>query len=171
MNAFLDISGKGLRYAALAASAVGGMTMLVMLGIVATNIAMRFLGGTLRGTSEISGYLCALAVGLCMPAAQAAGSHIAGGVWTSSFPQTVQRIQKCAASLLCMVLLALVARELHSLAEYARDMDEYIDGFNIPYYGMTFGFALGIALHTAIFAHTALRTVFPKKTTVAGGAQ
>jgi len=170
MNRFLDISEKWLRYAALAAASVGGMAMLVMLGIVTTNIAMRFLGGTLRGTSEISGYLCALAVGLCMPAAQAAGSHIAGGVWTSSFPLRMQRIQKCGASLLCMVLLALVARELYSLAEHAWDMDEYIDGFSIPYYGMAFGFALGIALHAAIFAHTALRVIFPKKSQPVGGA-
>ena len=171
MNTFLGLAEKYLRYAALAAAAVGGLAMLVMLGIVSTNIAMRFFGGTLRGASEISGYLCALAVGLCMPAAQAAGSHIAGGVWTSSFPQAAQRFQKCASSLLCMALLFLVARELYSLAEYSRDMGEYIDGFNIPYYGMTFGFAAGIVLHATIFAQAALRAVFPTPSKTPRGAQ
>ena len=164
MNTILDSTEKGLRYAALAAAGIGCLAMLVMLGIVSTNIALRPFGYPLRGTAEISGYICALAVGLCMPAAQLAGSHIAGGVWTSSFPRAAQLLQKSICSLLCMALLAFTARELYGIAEYAQEMGEYIDGFNIPYYGMTLGLALGIALHAAIFAHTALRSIIPGNT-------
>lgn len=161
MNAFLNVSEKYLRYAALVAAAFGGLAMLGMLGIVSANIVLRPFGGSVRGTVEISGYLCALAVGLCMPAAQTVGSHITAGVWVSSLPRAVRLLQKGVSSLLCAALLALVARELFAIAEYARDMGEYIEGFDLSYDGMALGFALGVGLHAAIFVHTFLRAVFP----------
>ena len=170
MNVVLDISEKWLRYTALAAAAVGGLAMLAMLGIVSANIVMRPFGGSIRGTVEVSGYLCALAVGLCMPAAQTVGSHITAGVWVPSLPRSVRLIQKAMSSLICAALLALVAGELLGIAEYARDMGEYIEGFTISYSGMALGFAFGIALHAAVFAHTVLRAVFPAGEKDRGGA-
>lgn len=170
MNTALDITEKWLRYAALAAAAFGGLAMLLMLGIVSANIALRPFGESVRGTVEISGYLCALAVGLCMPAAQTVGSHITAGVWVPALPRPVRLAQKAISGLLCAALLALVARELFDIAGYARDMGEYIEGFEISYYGMALGFAFGIALHAAIFAHTALRAVFPPIKRETGGA-
>ena len=161
MNAILDVSEKWLRSLSLAAAAVGGAVMLVMLAVVTANIVLRPFGGTIRGTVEISGYLCALAVGLCMPAAQTVGSHISAGLWVASLPRFMRRMQKAAAALLCAGLLTLVARELAGIAEYARDMGEYIEGFDISYYGMALGFALGIGLHAVLFLHAALRVFFP----------
>jgi TRAP-type C4-dicarboxylate transport system permease small subunit len=170
MNAILDASETWLRRAALAAAAAGGFAMLVMFGVIAANIALRPFGASLRGTVEISGYLCALAVGLCMPAAQAAGSHIAAGIWASSLPRPVRLLQKGASGLICSSLLALVARELFGIAEYAREMGEYIEGVGVSSWGMAAGLALGASLHAAIFAHAALRAVFPAGKNNKGGA-
>lgn len=169
MNAFLDVSEKWLRYAALGAAVIGGLAMLSMLGVVTANIVMRPFGGTIRGTVEVSGYLCALAVGLCMPAAQTVGSHIAAGVWVPSLPRIVRLAQKAASSLISAALLALVARELFAIAAYAHDMGEYIEGFDISYYGMALGFAAGVGLHAVIFVHTACRALFPAPEQNAGG--
>lgn len=163
MNAFMDISEKWLHHAAYAAAAVGGVVMLAMLGIVGANIVMRPLGGSIRGAVEISGYLCALAVGLCMPSAQAVGSHIAAGLWASSLPRGLRRIEKAACNLMCAGLLALTARELFAVADYAVEAGEYIEGFDISYYGMALGFAFGIALHAVLFLHAALRAFFPAR--------
>lgn len=161
MNTILDITEKWLRNASLAAAVLGGIAMLAMLVIVFGNIVMRPFGESIRGTVEISGYLCALAVGLCMPAAQTVGSHIAAGVWVSSLPRPVRLLQKLLSSLICAALLALVARELFGIAGYADGMGEYIEGFGISYSGMALGFAAGICLHAALFAHAAFRAVFP----------
>lgn len=163
MSGLLRASDTVLRKLAYLAAALGGMVMLVMLAVVTANICMRPFGGSIRGTVEVSGYLCALAVGLCMPAAQMAGSHIAAGLWSGSLPRPVRRFEKLGVSLLCAGLLFLVARELLGIAEYAADMGEYIEGFDVSYYGMALGFAFGIALHGLIFIHTALGVVFPAK--------
>lgn len=165
MNTILNASEKGLRHAAFAAAAVGGLVMLVMLGVISANIVLRPFGGSVRGTVEISGYLCALAVGLCMPAAQMAGSHIAAGVWVSSLPGPARQAQKGFSSLICAALLAVAASELYGIAGYAADMGEYIEGFDISYYGMALGFAFGIALHAVILVHAACRAVFPERKT------
>ncbi len=162
MNYLLTISEKWLRRAAFAAAAAGGSAMLFMLGVVLANIVLRPFGWSIRGSVEISGYLCALAVGLCMPAAQMAGSHIAAGVWASSMPRLVRLAQRGIGSLICAVLLALAASELFGIAGYANDMGEYIDGFDISYAGMALGFAFGIALHAVMFVHAACRVVFPE---------
>lgn len=170
MNLFLDAAEKWLRYAALAAAAIGCLAMLAMLGIVAANIVMRPFGASIRGAVTISGYLCALAVGLCLPAAQMAGSHIAAGVWVSSLPQPVRLFQKGLSGLICAALLALIARELFGIAAYARDMGEYVEGFGFSYDGMALGFAFGVSLHAALFAHAVLRALFPARKAVPGGA-
>jgi len=122
---------------------------------------LRPFGGTVRGTVEASGYLCALGIGLCMPAAQMAGSHIAAGIWVSSLPRFVQLVQRGAGSLLCAILLFLACRELFGIAEYALDMGEVIEGFGISYCAMAIGFGFGLALHSTLFLHSFLCIFFP----------
>lgn len=163
MNALATTVERVLRALSVGAAVVGGIVMAAMLCVVVANIVMRPLGGGVRGVVEISGYLCALAVGLCMPAAQLAGSHINAGLWEASLPAFVRRAQKAAGNFICLGLLALVSRELFSIAEYARDMGEYIDGFGFSYYGMAIGFAFGIGLHAVLFLHALCRAVFPPK--------
>lgn len=161
MSAALTMAEKCLRGVSLAAAVFGGAVMLAMLCVITANIALRPFGGSIRGTVEISGYLCALAVGLCMPAAQLAGSHISAGLWASSLPRRVRQAQKAACNALCAGLLLLVSRELFGLAEYARDMGEYIEGFNISYYPMAVGFAFGIGLHALLFLQAVILTFTP----------
>jgi TRAP-type C4-dicarboxylate transport system permease small subunit len=157
----MDAMENWLRRAACIFAAIGGAVMLVMLALVTANMVSRPFGGTVRGTVEVSGYLCALGIGLCMPAAQMAGSHIAAGLWIASLPRPVQRIQGGAGNLLCAILLVFVGRELCDIAGYAFDLGEIIEGFGISHGGMAVGFACGIALHALMFLHAFLRTFFP----------
>lgn len=165
MSAVLGFSEKCLRALSLAAAVVGGVAMVVMLCIITANIVLRPFGESVRGTVEVSGYLCALAVGLCLPAAQRAGSHISAGLWVSSLPRFVRQLQNAAGSAVCAGLLLLAARELFSIAEYAHDMGEYIEGFDISYAFMAVGFAFGAALHAALFLASLGRMCLPAKET------
>lgn len=161
MYRFMDASETWLRRTAYAFATIGCAAMLLMLFLVTANIVLRPFGGTVRGTVEASGYLCALGIGLCMPAAQMAGSHIAAGLWISSLPRFAQLAQRGTGSLLGAAMLLLVCRELFGIAGYALDMGELIEGFDISYCGMAIGFGLGIGLHAALFLHSFLRVFFP----------
>ena len=161
MNRFTSATEIWLRRAAYACAAVGGAVMILMLALVTANMALRPFGGTVRGIVEISGYLCALGIGLCMPAAQMAGSHITAGLWVSSLPRSLQAAQGGAGNLLCAGLLFLVGRELFDIAAYALDMGETIEGFDISCCVMAVGFGLGIALHGTLFLHAFARMIVP----------
>ena len=170
MRGIMDATETWLRRAAYAAAALGGAAMIVMLVLVAANMALRPFGGTVRGTVEAGGYLCALGIGLCMPAAQMAGSHIAAGLWVSSLPGFAQTAQKIAGSLLCASLLVLVCRELFDIAAYAFESGETMEGFGISCCAMAAGFGLGIALHAALFLHALARVFFPASVRAREGA-
>jgi TRAP-type C4-dicarboxylate transport system permease small subunit len=157
----MDATETWLRRAAYAAAAIGGAAMILMLVLVTANMVLRPFGGTVRGAVEAGGYLCALGIGLCMPAAQMSGSHIAAGLWVSSLPDAAQLAQGSAGSLLCAILLILVGRELFDIAAYALETGESIEGFGISCCGMAAGFGLGVALHAALFLHAFLRVFFP----------
>ena len=160
MEDFLERTGRALRSCSLALAGVGGLALLLMLGLVCANIALRPLNGGIRGTMELSGYLCALAVGLCMPAAQLAGSHIAAGWWTGSLPGAARHAQRALCSLFCACLLAGAGVEILGVAEYADIMGEYIDGFDFSYAVMALGLALGLFAHAAIFIHETVSALF-----------
>jgi TRAP-type C4-dicarboxylate transport system permease small subunit len=155
----LERSAGLLRKAAYAMAACGVIGMLVMLGLVSANIVLRPFGAGLRGSVEISGYLCALAVGLCMPAAQLAGSHISVGLLAQKCPVCLQTAQTALCSLASCLALGLAGREIVAIAEYARDTGEYIEGFGISSYGLALGLAAGLFLHALLFAHSLLRLV------------
>ena len=157
MHKLMDAMGVWLRRIAYAFAAAGGAAMLTMLALVTANMVLRPFGGTVRGAIEASGYLCALGIGLCMPAAQIAGSHIAAGIWASSLPRFAHLTQKGASALLCTALLFLISRELFGIAEYALDAGDSIEGFGVSYCAVAIGFGIGMALHAAIFLHAFLR--------------
>ena len=153
---FLAVSEGFLRKASFAMAACGVLAMLAMLALVCANIGMRPFGASLRGSVEISGYLCALAVGLAMPGAQLAGSHISVGLLAHKLPRSVRMVQTALCSLAALLLLGLAGREILAIAEYARDMGEYVEGFGISYYPMAAGLAAGLLLHALLFAHSLL---------------
>lgn len=154
---------KLLRLLSRLASIIGCAALLAMLALVCANIAMRPFGGGIRGTVEMSGYLCALAVGLCLPAAQLAGSHISAGLWLRIFPPRFRLAQQALISLVCAGLLLAVGRELLALAEYTRESGEYIDGFDFSYFGMILGMAIGVALHGLVFVLTFFKILFSRQ--------
>ena len=151
---------KRLSYAAAIA---GGLCMLAVMAIICANIAMRAIGPGLHGAVEISGYLCALAVGLCLPAAQLNGSHIELGVLSSSFSERALLAQKSIVSLLSIIILLVVFKELLSLAGYTSISGELIEGFPFSFMFMVLGMALGVLLHGLVFICCMLRALLARQ--------
>lgn len=160
----LDHSERAIRRLSVCLAAVGVLLMLTMLVMICANISLRPFGSGIRGTVEAGGYLCALAVGLCMPGAQFAGSHISVGLRENRLPVVLRRLQEFVVNGVSALLLFFAGREVLSIAEYSRDMGEYIEGFNIPYYAMAAGLAAGLFVHALIFAHMLASTLLGRNT-------
>ena len=101
----------------------------------------------------MSGFLCAIAVGLFLPAAQLAGTHISAGFWADRQPRWLRKAEELLISLFCATLLALAGKELLMVASYSHFMGEYVYGFNLPVWGVILGLALGVLTHMLCFVH------------------
>ena len=152
---------RALRLGAGLAAGLGGCVLLLMLGVTCAGIVMRGLGGNLNGAVEIAGCLCALAVGLCLPAAQYAGSHVEVGVMAERLPKAARTAMRAPVNLACAAVLFLMAAELRELASDTVDIGETIEGCPFSSACMTLGLALGATLHAGIFILELLRAAMP----------
>ena len=145
---------RGVGEASKLASRIGGIFLLLMLLASCANIGMRLLGLPFRGAIEINGYLCAVAVGLCMPQAQRAGIHISGGIWEECFSPKNRKRQHILITALSAALLALVSAELLDLALYAYGSGETIEGFPFSFFALAVLAAAGFILQACVLACT-----------------
>ncbi len=140
--------------------AAGGLLLAAMLTLTLTNIVARGLFGySLRGVVEISGYMCAAAIGLSLPLAQIKGCHIAAGLLEERLPTGWIRIQRTLTALACVFFLGVTALEMASLGLFVLEVDERIDGWNFSYYGLVFALAAGCAGQALVLVAELLRAL------------
>lgn len=146
--------------AARAMFGVGGLLLVLMLFLTLANILTRGLFGySLRGVVEISGYLCAAAIGLSLPLAQIKGCHVAAGLLEERLPAGWIRAQRVLTALACVFFLGVVATEMTALGLFVLDVDERIDGWNFRYYGLVFALAAGCAVQALVLAAELVRAL------------
>lgn len=149
--AFLSaLDGAMLKIVRILAYA-GAAALAVTLLLVCANIALRPIGGGIRGAAELSGYVCALALGLTLPLSQINGSHIGGGVWNQKLPRPMRLTLDALVNLTCAALLIISGCEIYGVALYGLEMGDYIDGFEFSYFPMALALSLGLFLQGAAF--------------------
>lgn len=135
----------------------GAAALALLLLLICANIALRPIGGGIRGTAELGGYVCALALGLSLPFSQLSGAHIRAGLWNHALPRRVRLLMDMLVNLLCAAALGVAALEIYGVAEYALDMGEYIDGFEFSYFFMAVALALGLLLQGMAFLRSLIK--------------
>lgn len=123
----------------------GGAALVGVLGLTLAGIILRACDRPLRGVVEISGYLGAAAIGLCLPRTQRAAGHIEGGMFHERLPRQTRRWQRGGATLAGMAFMGLLAVEMTGLGLFVREGMERIDGWDFSYDAMVFALALGCA--------------------------
>ncbi|MFI3271187.1 MAG: TRAP transporter small permease subunit [Pseudomonadota bacterium] len=110
----------------------GGVLLLSIMALTLVNIVMRGMGNGLRGGVEVSGFLGAAALGLCLPWVQKQGGHAMGGLLYEKLPTMVQRVHDVLVPLLCLLLTAAFTLELYEVGLFIYEGMEVVDGWNIP---------------------------------------
>lgn len=139
--------------------ALGGALIVAILALTLGNIVLRLCGMPMRGVIEISGYLGAAAIGLCLPRAQLAGSHIEAGMLDESLPPFARRVIRIAVLLISVAFMLLAADEMLSLGLFVHEMDELIDGWDFSYAPLVFALALGCFGQTLVLVNDLIQTV------------
>ena len=130
--------------------ALGGAVLVCILTLTLGNIILRLFGMPVRGVIEISGYLGAAAVGLCLPRAQRTGSHIEAGMMNERLPVLPRRCLQLLTLLLSVAFMLMAASETYALGRFVREMDELIDGWGFSYDFLVFALALGCAVQALV---------------------
>lgn len=135
---------------ALALFVTGGAMLLLVFGLALVNMAMRALGQPLRGMVEISGYLGAAAMGLCLPWVQRQAGHVEGGLLHQRLSRPCRLVQRSLTALASMVFMVVVTLELAELGWFVHEGMERIDGWDFGYAGLVGALALGCAVQALV---------------------
>ena len=157
MHAKDSVPERLLRFVVPAAENLGGVCLLVLLLGICSNILLRPFGASFRGVVEISGYVCALAMGLCLARAQTTNSHITGGVWAQAVPRKLRRPLEAGIALFCAALLLLAGREIADIGMYAHVSGEKVEGFPFSFFAMALGMAGGLVLQAIVLLLPVIR--------------
>lgn len=142
---------------ALVLFVMGGALLLLIFGLAIVNMAMRAVGQPLRGMVEISGYLGAAAMGLCLPWVQRQGGHVEGGLLHERLPRPCRLGQRVVTALVSMVFMVAVTLELTELGWFVHEGMERIDGWDFGYAGLVAALALGCATQALVLGCDTLK--------------
>ncbi len=125
--------------------ALGALLFLSVLVLTVTNIGMRAFDSSLRGAVELTGFLGAAALGLCLPHIQFQKAHANAGIFYTRLGATTQTVLRIFVSLLCFAITVACTRELMDLTLFTHEGMEVVDGFDIPSAYFMATLALGCA--------------------------
>ncbi len=111
---------------------IGAFLFIIVIAITLTNIFLRFFDSSLRGAIELSSYLSAAAMGLCLPQLQIQKAHANAGIFVEKLPKMLQEIQIFCVQVFCFAITLAISLELYDLTIFIHEGMEVVDGFNIP---------------------------------------
>lgn len=129
---------------------LGAILLLSIMALTLTNIGMRSVGNGLRGGIEISGFLGAAALGLCLPWVQKQKGHAEGGLLYEKLPKAVRHIHDILVPFLSLALTMAFSYELYDLGLFIYEGMEVVDGWNIPIVYFVGALVLGCAVQCCI---------------------
>ncbi len=123
----------------------GALLFLSGLALTLSNIGMRAMDSSLRGAVELSGFLGAAALGLCLPHIQLQKAHANAGIFHKHLPPLIQKLLHVLVTLCCFGITLACTRELMDLTLFTYEGMEVIDGLSIPSAYFVAALSLGCA--------------------------
>ncbi len=110
---------------------LGALCFLSILVLTMVQIGLRGVGESIRGSVELSGYLGAAAMGLCLPWVQYAKAHATAGICCARLSPAVQAFQEVLVAAICLILTSIFTFELYDLTLFVHEGMEVVDGWDI----------------------------------------
>ncbi len=111
---------------------LGALLFLSVLLLTIANIVLRAMGSNLRGAVELSGFLGAAALGLCLPHIQKQKAHANAGIFYACLGTIPKACLHIFVSFLCFGITFVFTRELLDVTLFTYEGMEVVDGFDIP---------------------------------------
>ena len=144
-----NILGNALKAVTKILDAIGGVALTFMMLLTVADVLMRAGGHPIIGTYEIVGLSLALVIGFTIPKVSFDRGHVRMDIVLERLPKRQQAILNMFTRIICILLFALIAYNLFSVANEFRASGEVSPTIQLPAYPIAYG--VGICCYIECF--------------------
>lgn len=144
---------------------LSGIALVLMMGLVFTNVALRAVWNPILGTYEFTGFLAALTIALALAHCAAKKGHVAITLFADMMPERIQAILDTIVAIFGIVLYSILAWQCSVYAMVMYHSGEVSITTLTPFYPLVLVVAFGFVMLALVLLNDlfkALRRIFMK---------
>lgn len=142
---------------------VGGISLLLLVFLATSNVALRIFSLPFAGTYEIVSFLGALVTAGALAHTQRRRDHIMVDIITVRFPPLVKRLLELVSDALAALLFGIASWQVWKWGDQLRENGELSETLQLKYYPFVYGVSAGFALLTLVLLLQVLSSILRKR--------
>ena len=142
---------------------VGGISLLLLVFLATSNVALRIFSLPFAGTYEIVSFLGALVTAGALAHTQRRRDHIMVDIITVRFPPPAKRFLELVSDALAALLFGIASWQVWKWGDQLRENGELSETLQLKYYPFVYGVSAGFALLTLVLLLQVLSSILRKR--------
>ena len=138
---------------------LSGFALVVMMGLVTVNVALRAVWEPLLGTYEFTGFLASLTITFALAHCASKKGHIAITIFADRLPPRVQAILDSVVAILGTALYATISWQCVRYAINLYEIGEVSPATATPFYPFIFAVAFGLIMFALILLNDLFQSI------------
>ena len=122
---------------------LGGFTLICMVLLTCTDVAMRYLSLTMRGSYELLGLLGAVTTAFALSYTQKSKGHVTVDIFVKTFPKPAQHALSIFNNLISALLFMIISHQLFVFGFSLSEAGELTETLKIAYFPFIYAVAIG----------------------------
>ena len=138
---------------------LSGIALLLMMGLVFVNVALRAVGKPILGTYEFTGFLASITITFALAHCASKKGHIAIAIFADRLPPRVQAIFDSLIAILGTTLYAVISWQCVKYAINLYKIGEVSPATATPFYPFIFAVAFGLLILALILLNDVFKSI------------
>ena len=138
---------------------LSGIALLLMMGLVFINVALRAVGKPILGTYEFTGFLASITITFALAHCASKKGHIAITIFADRLPPRVQAILDSLVAILGTALYAVISWQCVKYAINLYQIGEVSPATATPFYPFIIAVAFGLLMFALILLNDVFKSI------------
>jgi TRAP-type C4-dicarboxylate transport system permease small subunit len=138
---------------------LSGIALIIMMGLVFVNVALRAVWEPILGTYEFTGFLAALTIVFALAHCASKKGHIAITIFADQLPPRVQAILEFFVSILSTALYGVISWQCVKYAFNLYQIGEVSPATATPFYPFVFAVAFGLLMLALVLLNDVFKSI------------
>lgn len=138
---------------------LSGIALVLMMGLVFVNVALRALWKPILGTYEFTGFLAALTIAFAVAHCASKKGHIAITLFADRLPPRVQAIFDSLVAILSTALFAVISWQCVRYAINLYEIGEVSPATATPFYPFIIAVAFGLLMLALVLLNDIIKSI------------